>query len=100
MGHPSRVTALVLVAALLGCQSAHTVTGYAQRALRSPGEKLAALPEHVADEYDCARVRRPFVRLERVEVVPDRVRAGGAVNHRLVYALCPARTTDVVRGAP
>jgi hypothetical protein len=99
MGHPSRLTALVLAAALFGCQSARTVTGHAQRALRPPGEKLAALPERVADEYGCARVTRPFVRLERVEVVPDRVRAGGAVNHRLVYALCPARTTDVVRGA-
>ena len=101
MGHPPRlIAALILLAAAgLGCQSVRTLGGHAQRALRSPGEKLAALPEDVADEYGCARVAKPFVRLERVEVVPDRVRAGGAVNHRLVYALCPARSTDVVRGA-
>ena len=101
MGHPTRLaTALLLVvAAGLGCQSVRTLGGQAQRALRPPGEKLATLPEDVADEYGCARVRKPFVRLERVEIKPDRVRAGGAVNHRLVYALCPAGSTEVVRGA-
>jgi hypothetical protein len=67
--------------------------------LRPPGEKLAALPEEVAEEYACARGARPFARLGRVEIVPDRVRAGGKVNHRLVYALCPVRATEGVRGA-
>jgi hypothetical protein len=67
--------------------------------LRPPGEKLDALPERVAEEYDCARQARPFFRLERNEVVPERVAAGDAVNHRIVYALCAARPTDVVRGA-
>jgi hypothetical protein len=98
MGHPKAVAALVLVAAVaLGCQT--SLTGRAQRMLRPPGEKLEALPERVAEEYGCANVQRPFFKLERNEVVPERVAPGDAVNHRLVYALCAQRPTDVVRGA-
>jgi hypothetical protein len=96
MGHSKAVAAVVLVAALaaLGCRS--IVGG---RALRTPGEKLEALPERVAEEYGCDRAAPPFFKLERNEVVPERVAAGEAVNHRIVYALCSARPTDVVRGA-
>jgi hypothetical protein len=99
MGDPSRLVFVLLLAAALGCQTARTVAGQTQRALRPPGEKLAALPEEVAEEYGCSRIARPFVRLERVEIVPDRVRAGGKVNHRFVYALCPVRASEGVRGA-
>ncbi|MBS1107037.1 MAG: hypothetical protein H6Q91_2539 [Deltaproteobacteria bacterium] len=91
--------AFVLAAIALSCQTSQRIAGQAQRMLRPPGEKLEALPERVAEEYGCDRVARPFLRLERSEIVPARVAAGDAVNHRMVYALCAARPTDVVRGA-
>jgi hypothetical protein len=97
MGHPQAVAACALALVLaLGCQS---LGGRAQRMLREPGEKLEALPERVAEEYGCDGVARPFFKLEKNEVVPERVAAGDAVNHRFVYALCAERATDVVRGA-
>lgn len=100
MGHQAiAVTAMLLASLALGCQTTQRLAGEAQRRMRPPGETLEALPERVAEEYDCDRIPRPFVRLESSEIVPDRVSAGGAVNHRMVYALCPARPTDVVRGA-
>ena len=100
MGAPKTLAAALLVAfATLGCQTGHLLSGHAKRLLRSPGEKLTALPERVAKEYGCDRVARPFFRLEQNEIVPDRVVAGSKVNHRLVYALCATGTTNVVRGA-
>ena len=99
MGAPKALAAALLVAfATLGCQTSRMLTGHAKRLLRPPGEELTALPERVAEEYRCERVPRPFFRLERNEVVPDRVVAGSKVNHRLVYALCPTGSTNVVRG--
>ncbi len=100
MGHQKAVaTALLAVSLAIGCQTSQRLAGQAQRMLRPPGEKLEALPERVAEEYRCDRVARPFLRLESSEIVPARVAAGDSVNHRMVYALCAARPTDVVRGA-
>lgn len=100
MGNQKAIAMALLLASLaLSCQTSQRIAGQAQRMLRPPGEKLEALPERVAEEYGCDRVARPFLRLERSEIVPARVAAGGAVNHRMVYALCAARPTDVVRGA-
>ena len=58
----------------------------------------SALPEAIAVEYDCETRPLPHFQLERNEVNPVRVRAGDEFNHRLVYALCPTRPTDVVAG--
>jgi hypothetical protein len=100
MGHQKALaTALIAASLALGCQTSQRLAGQAQRMLRSPGEKLEALPERVAEEYDCEHVARPFVRVERSEIVPEHVVAGDSVNHRMVYALCTAHPTDVVRGA-
>ena len=100
MDHQKTLAAVLLAAAFaLGCQTSQRLAGQAQRMLRPPGENLAALPERVAEEYGCDRVARPFLRFERSEIVPERVAAGDSVNHRMVYALCTARPTDVVRGA-
>lgn len=100
MVHQKAVMAavLVLVAIAVGCQTTQRIAGQARRMLRPPGETLETLPERVAGEYECSRLTRPFARLERTEIVPARVSAGDAVNHRFVYALCTARPTDVVRG--
>lgn len=66
--------------------------------MRDPGEQLRDFPEIVSEEYRCGDRHLPFFQLEHNELVPVRVRAGGEFNHRMVYALCPAGPTDVVRG--
>lgn len=96
MGHPKTVSALLaLLLALNGCAS---LRWSVERALREPGERLSDFPEEVWEEYDCGAQKRPFFVIERNELVPPRVKAGGRFAHRLVYAMCPTRPTGVVPG--
>jgi hypothetical protein len=66
--------------------------------MRDPGERLVDLPDRVARDYECAERALPHLELERNEINPTRVRAGAALNHRIVYALCPKAATEVVTG--
>jgi hypothetical protein len=69
-----------------------------QKALRDPGERLTDFPEVVWEEYDCGSQKRPFFVIEENDLVPPRVKVGGAFSHRMVYAMCPSRPTGVVSG--
>ena len=95
MDHSKIAAACFALALLPGCAS---LRWSLQKAGREEGAQLAAFPEEVAREYGCAERALPFLAVERSELVPPRVRAGGEFNHRLVYALCPARPTEVVAG--
>jgi hypothetical protein len=88
---------LVLCLALSGCASTQWV-GKARRAMRQPGERLLALPDQVASDYDCTERALPYFELERNEINPTRIQPGSELNHRIVYALCPRHTTEVVTG--
>ncbi|MGI9433174.1 MAG: hypothetical protein ACR2PQ_13215 [Myxococcota bacterium] len=94
-----RALALCGVALLLSSCAPSQFLGSARRAFRDPGEHLVALPQEIADEYDCATRPLPHFQLERNEVNPVRVRAGAEFNHRMVYALCPTSPTAVVPGS-
>lgn len=59
---------------------------------------MLAFPEQVAREYGCAERKLPYFSIERSEIVPPRVHAGGEFNHRLVTVLCPAHPTEVASG--
>lgn len=93
-----RVLALCGAALMLSSCASSQFLGNARRAFRDPGERLVALPQEIADEYDCATRPLPHFQLERNEVNPLRVRAGAEFNHRIVYALCPTSPTAVVPG--
>jgi hypothetical protein len=69
-----------------------------QKAFREEGVENKALPDLVWEEYDCATQRKPFFIVEANELVPPRVKPGGEFNHRMVYVMCPARSTAVVEG--
>ncbi len=88
---------LGIACAALAAVACNTV-GSVQRALRDPGERISDFPEQVWQEYDCDGRRLPFLRVEKVQLVPKRVRAGEDFNHRIVYALCPETPTAVVSG--
>jgi hypothetical protein len=89
--------ALALVAGLLlACAGA---VGKVRKALRDPGERIADLPEQVWEEYDCSHRALPFFKIERTELVPNRLRPGQEFDHRLVYVLCPERPTEVTQGS-
>ena len=94
----SRRIALALLCVLLtGCASSQWL-GLARRAMREPGQRLLDLPEKVEARYGCEKRRLPHFELERNEINPNRIRPGGEINHRIVYALCPLRRTEVVVG--
>jgi hypothetical protein len=69
-----------------------------ERAFRKPGERLSDFPEQVSAEYNCANQKLPWFKLEKFEVWPKRLEAGGELGHRLVYSLCTVNPTAVVTG--
>ena len=101
MGHSKGMIAaaglLALLVGAVGCATPVWV-GKIRRATREPGQELVDLPGKVERQYDCDEKKLPFFRLEKNELSPSRVRAGGEFNHRIVYAMCPENPTDVVEG--
>lgn len=83
--------AVVCLSATLGCTAI-------QLQLRKPGERLMNFPEPVAVEYACAKRRLPFLKVEKSELIPTRMRAGAKLNHRFVYVMCPSRASEVIVG--
>ncbi len=83
--------AVVCLSAMLGCTAI-------RQTLRQPGERLVDFPEPVAIEYDCAKRRLPFLKVEESELIPTRLRPGGQLNHRFVYVMCPSRASGVIQG--
>jgi hypothetical protein len=69
-----------------------------QKAFREEGTVNRSLPDLVWEEYDCETQKRPFFIVEENELVPQRVKAGGEFNHRMVYVMCPPGPTEVVEG--
>lgn len=63
---------------------------------RQPGEQIASTPDKVWEELNCAQRKRPFVQVERMEVLPEMIKPGGRVNYRLVYVLCPLKPSEVL----
>jgi len=92
-----RALAILLCAVLSGCAGSQWL-GKTRRAMRDPGEHLVDLPDQVAREYECDHRALPHLELERNEINPTRVRPGDALNHRIVYALCPTAATEVLSG--
>jgi hypothetical protein len=90
---PGALVALGLVA--LGCAS---VAGSLRKSFREPGEHFEAFPEEVWKEYECEGRKLPFFKLERIELLPRKLRAGDEFNHRIVYALCPEHSSEVLAG--
>jgi hypothetical protein len=69
-----------------------------QLALHKPGERNKDFPEAVAKQYHCDQRPLPFVEIEKSNVVPNTLEPGGQFHHRLVYVMCPVKSTDVVTG--
>ena len=86
--------ALLTIAALSGCSILYQ---QALVVIRQPGEHIRTPPDQVWNELRCAERERPFVRVESMELVPERINPGGRVNYRIVYALCPSRPSEVMK---
>ena len=94
----AKIRAALICSAMasLACAS---VGNWLDRPFRTPGERLKDFPERVWEDYECAAKELPFFEIERFELYPRRLEPGEEFGHRLVYVLCPERTTGVVTGA-
>ena len=82
---------------LLGLSGCTALYQQAVAAARQPGEQITTTPDRLWEELDCANRERPFVRAESMEVLPEMIRPGGRVNYRLVYVMCPAKPSEVIK---
>ena len=97
MGHSKTLIALLFV--LLAAPGCASVRYTLQKTFRQPGERLGSFPDVVWLEHDCQAKKLPYFIIEENELMPPRVRAGGEFSHRLIYAMCPSRPTEVVEGS-
>jgi len=95
LGHPKVIAAACALVLLSGCAS---IRWAVQKSLRQEGLVNLALPEAVWKEYGCDEQDLPFFEIETYELIPRKVKPGGEFNHRITYALCPARPTEVLAG--
>ena len=95
MDHRKKMIALIAMTLCVGCATARWSV---VKLFREPGESLQAFPEAVWEEYDCENQKRPFFIVEKNELMPEKVTAGGDFGHRFVYVMCPNLPTEVVQG--
>jgi hypothetical protein len=79
---------LLLLLALSGCSA---IQQQIVAAARQPGDKVLTTPETVVRQAKCANREQPFVRVESIEVLPEMVKPGSRVNHRMIYVMCPLK---------
>lgn len=90
--------ALAITALLLGLGCALAPPAPPARESRVPGAKRAAEAAQVEREYGCGKRKRPYFVLEESSLAPSPLAAGEEFDHRVAYALCPARPGAAVAG--
>ena len=94
MGYQKMIVAL----GMLVCLNACTTVWNIQKNLRNPGQQLLDSPEEVWQQYDCGRMRLPFLAIEVNQLIPPRLRPGQEFNHRLTYAMCARESSEKIIG--
>jgi len=84
-------------ALLSACASVQDLEQKVVKSTRSPGESLSATPEETAKTYSCKYTENTLY-LELSEVLPERVKAGAEINHRIRIAFCPSVPSGTVQG--
>lgn len=80
------VSGLLMLAVGFGCAD---IQQQIVSAARQPGDQVQTTPEVLWKERMCNEPERPFVKVETLEVLPEKIKPGGRLNYRLVYAMCP-----------
>ena len=81
---------LLVLSTISGCSAIHQQI---VAAARQPGGSDC---DHTR-AANCATRERPFVQVESMEVLPEKVKPGGRVNYRLVYVMCPLKLADSMK---
>jgi hypothetical protein len=86
LGQRLTISSLLVLVMLFGCTAIHQQI---VAAARQVGDNVVTTPEKVAQEFNCAKRKQPFVQFESLEVLPEMVKPGARVNYRLIYVMCP-----------
>lgn len=68
------------------------------KSTRKSGERLAASPDDTVKAHSCEPGKENALFLELSEVLPERVKPGSEINHRLQVAFCPNTPSGTVKG--
>jgi len=102
-GRPSAALFLVLVTVSLmlsGCMdSLKAVSQSIIVSAREPGDKMVRTLEKTQEKYACAFYSKRMLKLEEVQVLPERVTHGQEINQRLQYAFCPFTPLETLQGS-
>jgi len=85
---------LLNLVALAGCSALYQ---QAVAAIRQPGDHIATTPDQVWLDFRCTERKRPFARVESMEVVPQMIKPGARVNYRLSYVMCPRKPSETIK---
>lgn len=89
---------LMVAVTLAGCA---TMQGFHQnlvKSFRTPGETMVVNPEETVLFHECPEDRRELPTLLETETIPNSVKPGEEINHRIRYVLCLADQSAVLKG--
>lgn len=90
--------AFMAAAALSGCSSMQDFHQNLVRSLRTPGETMVVNPEETALFHQCPEGRQDAPALLETDTIPNRVKPGEEINHRIRYVLCRADQSTALSG--
>ncbi|MGI9533730.1 MAG: hypothetical protein ACR2NW_02165 [Thermodesulfobacteriota bacterium] len=68
------------------------------RSIRKPGEKQVETEEKTSLIYGCNNRKEGEIFIEKIEIVPNRLKRGEEINQRLRYAACPGFNNKSLNG--
>ena len=55
-------------------------------------------PNKVWEKYHCTQKKLPMLIVEANEILPPELYPGKDLNHHLIYSMCPAEPSQLIRG--
>ena len=89
---------LMVAVTLAGCATMQDFHQNLVKSVRSPGETMVVNPEETALFHECPAGSQELPALLETETIPNRVKPGEEINHRIRYVLCLADQTAVLKG--
>ncbi len=92
------LTTLIAAILLAGCATVQDFHQNLVKSFRTPGETMVVNPEETALFHECPEGRQEMPALLETDTIPNRVKPGEEINHRIRYVLCLADQTAVLKG--
>ena len=93
-----RLAGAIIAVTISGCTTMQDLHQNLVRNLREPGEIMVVNPEQTELFHECPGGRYDSPELLETDTLPERVKPGEEVNHRLKYVLCLKDHSTVLKG--